>query len=137
MSADQIRLFVARFETAWSSRKDEDFTAIWHPDGELVYPFASRIIKGSELPLLNAITKQNAPKLTWRMIDWTHRGNTVAVEWESSNTYGEHLMVWRGVDKLTLRDGRIEKEVVYTDTAPFQALRRGEKFPALIPLPDR
>jgi len=52
------------------------------------------------------------------------------VEWESSNVYGGHEVGWRGVDKLTVRDGRIPEEVVYADIAPLQALRRGEKFPA-------
>jgi hypothetical protein len=137
MTEAEVLQFVKRFEQAWSSRRDEDFVAIWHPDGELVYPFASRVIRGNELPLLNAITKQNTPNLKWRMIDWTYRGNTVIVEWESSNTYGERVVTWRGVDKLTIRDGRIEKEIVYADTAPFHEMRRGEKFPPLIPFPDR
>jgi hypothetical protein len=44
---------------------------------------------------------------------------------------------WRGVDKLTLREGRIIEEVVYADTAPLQALRRGETFEALIRMPDQ
>jgi SnoaL-like domain len=136
MNEAEVLVFVTRFEQAWTSRRDEDFVAIWHPDGNLVYPFASRIIKGRELPILNAITKQNAPNLTWKMLNWTHRGNVVVVEWESSNVYGEHVVTWRGVDKLTLRDGKIEEEVVYADTAPFHAMRRGEKFPALIPFPD-
>jgi hypothetical protein len=136
MTEDDIRQFVDKFQRAWSSRRDEDFVAIWHPDGRLVYPFASRVIRGDELPLLNAITKQNAPELKWKLLDWTWRDHTVVVEWESSNVYGGHEVVWRGVDKLTLRDGRILEEVVYADTAPLQALRRGEKFPALIPFPD-
>lgn len=137
MTEDEVRTFVDKFQRAWSSRRDEDFVAIWHPDGRLVYPFASRVIRGDELPLLNGITKQNAPDLKWKMLDWTWRGQTVVVEWESSNVYGGNEVVWRGVDKLTLRDGRIMEEVVYADTAPFQAMRRGETFPALIPLPDR
>ena len=137
MTEAEITSFVKRFERAWSSRRDEDFVAIWHAEGNLIYPFASRVIKGDELPLLNAITKANAPDLKWRMIDWTHRRNVVVVEWESSNVYGGTTVTWRGVDKLTLHEGKIAEEVVYADTAPFQAMRRGEKFPALIPFPDR
>mgnify|MGYP005989730641 CR=1 FL=1 len=137
MTEADIQTFVTRFEQAWSSRRDEDFVAIWHPDDRLVYPFASRVIRGDELPLLNAITKQNAPDLKWKLVDWTYRKNTVVVEWESSNIYGGHEVVWRGVAKMTLRDGKIVEEVVYADTAPFQAMRRGETFPALIPFPDR
>lgn len=136
MTEAETLAFIAMFEKAWSSRDDADFVTIWRPDGRLVYPFANRVLKGDELPLLNAITKKNAPDLTWRMIDWTSRGDVVVVEWESSNRYGDRLVTWRGVDKMTIIDGRIMEEVVYADTAPFQAMRRGEVFPALILLPE-
>jgi hypothetical protein len=136
MTDAEINVFLDKFQRAWTTRDDADFVAIWHPDGQLIYPFASRPIMGSELPILNAITKQNAPDLKWKMVGWTANGNIVVVEWESSNRYGERVVTWRGVDKMTLLDGRIVEEVVYTDTAPFHAMRRGEVFTALIPMPD-
>ena len=82
------------------------------------------------------LTKAIAPHLMWKLVDWTSRGDVVVIEWESSNRYGEHVIVWRGVDKMTLRDGKIIEEIVYCDTAPLQALRRGMKFDALIQFPD-
>jgi hypothetical protein len=136
MSPAEVQSFVDRFTTAWSTRRNEDFAAIWHAEGNLVYPFASRVIKGSEIGVLNDLTKKNAPDLRWQALGWTARGNVVVVEWESSNRYGERTLTWRGVDKLTLKDGKIIEEVVYTDTAPFQALRRGETFAPLIPFPN-
>jgi SnoaL-like domain len=136
MSPVEIQAFVDRFTTAWSTRRNEDFEAIWHADGDLVYPFASRVIKGSEIGVLNELTKKNAPHLTWRPLGWTAHGNVIVVEWESSNRYGDRSLTWRGVDKLTLEDGKIIEEVVYTDTAPFHALRRGETFAPLIPFPN-
>jgi SnoaL-like protein len=136
MSAAEIESFVNRFTTAWATRRNEDFEAIWHPDGRLVYPFVGRPIKGSEIGLLNDLTKKSAPHLTWRALGWTARDSTVVVEWESSNRYGEHTLTWRGVDRITLRDGKIIEEVVYTDTAPFHAMRRGEALAPLIPFPD-
>ncbi len=57
------------------------------------------------------------------------------VEWESSNTYGERTVSWRGVDKLTLRDGRIQEEVVYLDTAPLHAMRLGRSLEPLVHVP--
>ena len=74
--------------------------------------------------------------MTWKLVDWTSRDDVVVIEWESSNRYGEHVIVWRGVDKMTLRHGQIIEEIVYCDTAPLQALRRGVKFDALIQFPD-
>jgi SnoaL-like domain len=137
MSRAEIQAFVDRFTTAWRTRRNEDFEAIWHAEGNLLYPFASRVIKGSEIGVLNDLTKKNAPHLTWRAVGWTARGNVIVVEWESSNRYGDRTLTWRGVDKLTLEDGKIIEEVVYTDTAPFHALRRGETFAPLIPFPNR
>jgi hypothetical protein len=136
MTLQETEEFVERFATAWRTRKNEAFAAIWHPDGELVYPFVGRTIKGKEIGLLNDITKQNAPELTWQMLGWTARDDVVVVEFEASNRYGERVVTWRGVDKLTLRDGRIIEEVVYLDTAPFHAMRRGERFEPLMPFPD-
>ena len=136
MTEIEQREFVAKFAAAWAAKDGDAFLALWHTDGQLHYPFANRVIKGGEIGMLNDLTKTNAPKLTWKLIDWTARGDVIVVEWESSNQYGERLVTWRGVDKFTLRNGKILEEIVYTDTAPLQALRRGTAFDALMQLPN-
>ncbi len=128
--------FVNNFAAAWAARDGDAFLALWHPGGRLHYPFANRVIMGAEIGKLNNLTKTIAPHLTWKLVDWTSRDDVVVIEWESSNRYGERVIVWRGVDKMTLRDGKIIEEIVYCDTAPLQALRRGMKFDALIQFPD-
>jgi ketosteroid isomerase-like protein len=132
----EIQNFVDRFAAAWAAKDGDAFLALWRPDGVLHYPFANRTIKGDEIGKLNDLTKAHAPALTWRLVDWTARGDVVVIEWECANKYGEQTVTWRGVDKLTLLDGKIVEEIVYTDTAPLQALRRGVQFDALIELPD-
>lgn len=129
--------FVARFAQAWASRDPAAFEALWHPAGRLYYPFADRVIEGHEIGQLNRITGETAPDLTWRLLGWTARGATVVAEWESSNRFGDRQVTWRGVDRFILRDGRILEEVVYTDTAPLQALRRGETFAPLLVMPGQ
>ncbi|MEQ8269064.1 MAG: nuclear transport factor 2 family protein [Parvibaculum sp.] len=128
--------FVARFAAAWAARDPEQFIALWHPEGELHYPFADRVIRGAEIGKLNELQNAQAPKLTWKLLGWTSRGDVVVIEWESSNTYGEMVVTWRGVDKMTLKDGRIMEEIVYADTAPLQAMRQGRAFEPLMRLPD-
>lgn len=128
--------FVTRFAAAWAARDSEMFLRLWWPEGKLHYPFASRVIRGDEIGMLNELTKGRSTDLKWFMVDWTARGDVIVAEWESTSRLGERVLSWRGVDKLTLRDGRIIEEVVYADTAPLQALRRGETFEALIPIPD-
>ena len=136
MTELEKQTFVNRFAAAWAARDGDAFLALWHLDGQLHYPFANRVIMGAEIGKLNDLTKTIAPNLTWKLVDWTSRDDVVVIEWESSNTYGERVIVWRGVDKMTLRDGKIIEEIVYCDTAPLQALRRGVKFDALIQFPD-
>jgi len=135
MTEQQAQAFVDRFAAAWAARDGAAFLALWHPDGQLHYPFVNRILKGSEIGKLNDLQVAVAPHLTWTLRGWTSRGNVVVIEWESSNRYGERTLRWRGVDKLTLVDGRIAEEIVYADTAPLQALRQGRSFDALMQIP--
>ncbi|MGP0090020.1 MAG: nuclear transport factor 2 family protein [Xanthobacteraceae bacterium] len=135
MTEQEAQDFVDRFAAAWSARDGNAFLALWHPDGKLHYPFANRAVKGSEIGMLNDLQTANAPHLTWTLVSWWSLGNVLVIEWECSNRYGERILRWRGVDKLTLVDGRIVEEIVYADTAPLQALRQGRAFDALIQLP--
>jgi ketosteroid isomerase-like protein len=135
MTEQEAEHFVDRFAAAWSARDSSAFLALWHPDGQLHYPFANRVLKGCEIGMLNDLVTANAPHLTWTLVGWTSRGSVLVIEWESANRYGDRTLRWRGVDKLTLVDGRIIEEIVYTDTAPLQALRQGRSFDALIQLP--
>lgn len=136
MTDTEALAFVDRFAAAWAAKDGAAFLRLWHPEGRLHYPFASRVIRGDEIGKLNDLTKANAPHLTWKLLSWTARGDVVVIEWESSNRYGEHVVTWRGVDKLTLKNGKIIEEIVYADTAPLQALRQGKPFEALIQFPD-
>lgn len=77
-----------------------------------------------------------APHLTWRLLDWTWRRDTVVIEWENSNRYGEQTLTWRGVDKLTLKAAQILEEIVYVDTSPLHALREGMRFEPLVRMPQ-
>lgn len=136
MTDPEIQMFVAAFAQAWSRRDGDAFLSLWHPDGLLHSPFANRVIKGNELGMLTELYNKSAPNLTWKLLGWTSRGNVVVIEWENSNRYGEQLMTWRGVDRITLESGKIREEIIYTDTAPLQARRHGKTFEALLQLPD-
>lgn len=127
--------FVRRLTAAWAARDGEAFLAIWHPDGQLHSQFYDRVIAGREVGKLNDLQRTRVPHLTWTLVGWTWRGDVVVIEWENANQYGEKTVRWRGVDKLTLRGGKIIEEVVYVDTAPIQALRAGRPFDALVQLP--
>ena len=121
------------FTAAWRTRDPTAFEALWHPDGALRWPFTGRAIAGAEIGRLNDMLAAQAPDLVWTLIGWTWRNDVVVVEWENSRGTGDTRVSWRGVDKFTLRNGRIAEEVVYTDTAPLRAMQRGEALEAMIP----
>jgi len=134
MTEAEAQNFVEQFAAARAAGRGEQF---WHSHGRLHYPFANRIIGGDEIGTLNDLSVKQAPNLTWELLDWTFRGDVIVVEWLCTNRYGELTVRFAGVDKLTLENGRIVEEIVYTDTAPLQAMRQGQRFEALIQLPDR
>ena len=115
--------FVTRFAAAWATRDPEAFLALWHPDGTLHSPLYDRPVLGKELGRLTELVREAAPDHVWQLLDRTARGDIVVVEWQATRTAGGRRMDWRGVDKFTLRDGRIVEERVYMDTAAMRAAR--------------
>jgi ketosteroid isomerase-like protein len=138
MTEAEVSEFVTRFATAWAARDSDAFLALWDQDGLLHTPLLAAPLKGSELSHLNQVQKEQAPDLVWQLLDWTWRGTTdgavVMVEWQSTRVIGGNRFDWRGVDKFTLRGGKILEERVYQDTAPLRTRRSGEKLEPLIRL---
>ncbi len=132
MTESEAEAFVAAFAAAWRDRGGPGFPALWHKDGLLHAPHWGRPIAGREQPAVGAFMRENQPHLVWRLVDWTHRGDRVCILWETENRIGERTMTWRGVDWITVRDGRIVEEVVYYDTAPLRAAATGGTAPALL-----
>jgi hypothetical protein len=135
MTEVEAEVFVGRFQTAWAERKAQAFLDLWHPDGELHSPFYDRVVRGTEVGALNDLLIRALPHLTWALQGWTWRQGVVLVEWQNSNLYGNRVLTWRGVDRFTLRGGRIVKEIVCADTSVLHGLRAGKAFEPLIRVP--
>jgi ketosteroid isomerase-like protein len=134
MTDAEIQDFVTRFAAAWAAREPEAFLALWHPDGVLRSPLYGRPVAGKELGRLTGLVRARAPDHVWQLLDWTARGDTLAIEWQGTRIVEGRRFDWRGVDRFRLRDGRIAEEVVYMDTAALRAAR-GVAWPEpLIPL---
>lgn len=134
MTDAEVSDFVVAFAAAWAARDPAAFEALWHPEGVLHYPYVDRPVAGSEIGRLNAAHNEQTPDLVWQLLDWTWRGNVVIVEWQLTNMAGGKRVQWQGVDKFTLRDGRIMEEIVYSDTGPLRAMRKGETLEPMIRL---
>lgn len=134
MTPTEAAAFIDRYVAARATQDGATLAALWSPAGRLVYPFTDRELGGDEIARLTDQTHAAAPDLVWEMIGWTHREAVVVLEWRCARRFGERTFSWAGVDKFTLRDGLIVEEIVYTDTAPLHALRRGETFAPLMTL---
>lgn len=132
MTESEVADFVTAFAAAWASREPARFEALWHPDGVLHYPYVDRPVAGSEIGALNAAHNEQTPDIVWQLLDWTWRGQVVIVEWQLTSFSSGKRLAWRGVDKFTLRDGKIAEEIVYSDTAPLHALRTGQRFEPML-----
>ena len=126
MTDAELQEFITRFAAAWAARDGNAFLDLWHPEGSLNTPLVSRTIKGCELHQLMEVQKAAAPDFVWQLLDWTSRGDTVIIEWQTTRIANGTRFEWRGVDKFRIRDGKIISEQVYCDTAPLRALRTGE-----------
>lgn len=136
MTDRDISDFVLRFAAAWSTRSGQAFLDMWEPDGLLHSPLYDRPIRGAEFGALTDLIVKFAPDQVWQLLGWTSRptpdGAVVVIEWQSTRTPDGVRFDWRGVDKITLLQGKIVEEVVYFDTAPLRARRSGEKLEALV-----
>ncbi|MGO9606456.1 MAG: nuclear transport factor 2 family protein [Candidatus Binataceae bacterium] len=99
MTEADVSQFVTRFAAAWAARDGAAFLALWHPDGLLHTPLLGAPLKGSELPRLNDIQKEQAPDLVWQLLDWTWRGTPdgaiVIIEWQSTRVLDGTRFDWR------------------------------------------
>ena len=120
MTDIEAQTFVNNFAAAWAARDGDAFLALWHPEGKLHYPFANRVIEGSEIGKLNDLTNARAPRLTWKLVDWTSRGDVVVIEWEIIEQIRRASDCLARRRQAELRDGKIIEEIVDDDTAPLR-----------------
>lgn len=126
MTESEAADFVAKLGVVWSSGDSDAFLDVWHPDGVLEHPMLDEHLRGIDVPSLHRAQLASAPDLKFKVLGWTWREDIVVVEWSVRRSSNGREFSWQGVDKMTLRDGKISKEVVYSDTAPLRALRQAK-----------
>lgn len=119
MTESEATAFVTAFAKAWATRDGQRFVDLWHPNGLLHYPPAPRPIKGAELAEWNDLNAKVMPDMSWDLHSWTWRGDIVMIEFHGSGTVNGKRLFWKGIDKFTMREGRIDEEIVFLDTHPY------------------
>jgi ketosteroid isomerase-like protein len=112
--------FVAAFEAAWKTPRLEDFEALATLEVRLVQPVATTT-EGIEAfrDFFRRLTAL-IPDLSARVDGWAPSGDdTVYIELTFRGTLGGKPISWHGVDRITLRDGRIAERVNYADPVPI------------------
>jgi hypothetical protein len=56
------------------------------------------------------------PGFKLKVLRWAPVGDTVMIEWEGSAMIAHQLITWRGVDRISLRDGKTYEGQAYWDT---------------------
>jgi hypothetical protein len=127
LTAAEAQAFIERYVAAWAS--DDPATslgALWDAEGKLYDPLLDHVLSGAQIPALTRAQLNAAPDLVWTLLDWTMRGDTIIMEWRNEWTLAGKRFEWQGVDKMTLKNGKIVEERVYMDTAPLRAAKEGK-----------
>ena len=130
-----VEAFVEAYERAWASREPGVMATMWHDDGRLHHPSLGTTVSAAVVPYNNDFTKNAFPEFSWTLERWASAEDVVFLQWRINALVVDEPMEWRGVDVMTLRDGKIIEEHVFFDTYPL----RRKRDPALPddPLVDR
>jgi hypothetical protein len=135
MTEAEAQAFVTKYAEVWMAGLSDDFRTVWHENGTLDHPMLDRPLKGRDIPDLHRMQRSATPTLAWQLAGWTWRQDIVVVEWLCTIQAAGGPFAWRGMDKFRLRDGKIFEEIVFSDTAPLRAARRGEPLEPMMRFP--
>lgn len=107
--------WVARFADIWrgGARNLDDFMSLFDDGVRLAAPGVT--------PTVGAVAGREAfrrafavfPDMTATLEGWAHAGDTLFVEVTFQATIGGRLTPWRGIDRFTIRDGRVVERVAF------------------------
>jgi ketosteroid isomerase-like protein len=112
----QAEDWVARFAAKWAKPGPDDLRDLMHADTRnLIPPMAEPGDREGVVAHFKGVL-QMVPDLSLKVIRWAAAADTVMVEWQSSATVAGKALGWRGVDRVSLRDGKTYEGQVYWDT---------------------
>lgn len=112
----QAENLVARFAANWAEPSPDDLRDLMHADTRnLIPPMTQPGDREGVVAHFKGIL-QMIPDLRLQIIRWAAVADTVMVEWQAHATVAGKALNWRGVDRMSLRDGKTYEGQVYWDT---------------------
>jgi ketosteroid isomerase-like protein len=108
--------WVIRFAEHWRSPKPDVLRDLMQPQTRnLIPPMKAPADREGVVAHFRQLLER-APDLSLEVLRWAPVGDTVMVEWEAKATFSGKPLTWRGVDRVSLSDGKTYEGQVYWDT---------------------
>jgi ketosteroid isomerase-like protein len=112
----QAERFVAGFAANWAKPDPDALRELMHPDTRnLIPPMNEPGDREGVVAHFKGVL-QMIPDLRLKIIRWAAAADTVMIEWEGAATVAGKPLQWRGVDRISLREGKTYESQVYWDT---------------------
>lgn len=112
----QAEDWVARFAASWAKPNAGDLRDLMHDDTRnLIPPMKEPGDREGVVAHFDEVLRM-IPDFRLEVIRWAAMADTVMIEWQGSATVAGKALGWRGVDRISLRDGKTYEGQVYWDT---------------------
>ena len=112
----QAEDWVARFAANWAKPSAGDLRDLMHDDTRnLIPPMKEPSDREGVVAHFDTVLRM-IPDFRLEVIRWAATADTVMIEWQGSATVAGKALGWRGVDRISLRDGKTYEGQVYWDT---------------------
>lgn len=108
--------WVAKFAENWAHPDPEGLRPLMHENTRnLIPPMTEPGDREAVVAHFQGVMRM-LPDFRMRIVRWAPVGDTVMIEWEGQAAVAGKPLTWRGVDRISLRDGKTYEGQVYWDT---------------------
>ena len=110
------RDWVQRFEERWRRPDADSLRDLMHADTRNLIP--PMVAPGNREEVVKHFRDllQRVPDFRLAVVRWAPVGDAVLLEWEVNVSVAGKPLCWRGVDRVSLREGKTYEGQVYWDT---------------------
>lgn len=112
----QAESWVARFAAVWAKPNSDALRDLMHADTRNLIPPMAEPGDREEVVAHFAGVLRMIPDFHLKIVRWAAVADTVMIEWQAHATAAGKPLDWRGVDRISLRDGKTYEGQVYWDT---------------------